>query len=176
MLLACNERGIPLPDQAIMFAPPMYMNIFENADMQAIEPHDVILEIDRFSAAFRAWAIGPITRSQTLKPAPAPTEEEIVEMNKPIASPLNGNWDFAAKARIPITLNIGTYDILLPSVDAFVDKAKSLDMELTYIRADQACHVYPVLSGVPLANWLAPDSVEGMRLIVESVERYSARN
>lgn len=157
-------------------APAMFMDIFDNADMKAIEPHDVILEIDRFSAATRAWAIGPITREQTFKPALAPTEEEIVRMKNPIASPIYGDWNFAAKAKIPITLVVGTYDIVLPSVDAFVKKAQSLDMELTYIRAEQACHVYPMLATLPLANWLAPDSVEGLRLIVESVERYSVRS
>ena len=79
MLLALNDRGMPLPDQAFMLAPGFDANL-DNPRNRSVERLDPMLDIDRLLPVVYAWATGPIDRALVNQPAKTPTAEGMKRM------------------------------------------------------------------------------------------------
>lgn len=171
LLLALKDRSLPLPDQTFLIAPALDLN-GDSPEAREIQPLDAMIRIDDAINPFRAWATGPIDPEAILQ-SPTPMTNELLEkLQHPYASPIFGDWSFLAEIVMPITIVQGTHDVLLPQVEQFVAICERSGVELTYIRAGGAAHVYPLLWCVPMANLVAPDSEVGLRLLVDSIQTY----
>lgn len=115
-----KKQNLPQPAQIVLFCPWLDITM-TNPETKAFERVDPMLRIDGTREAGRLWAAGSDPRDPNL-------------------SPMYGDSTGLA----PITIFIGTKDILLPDIRKFVQMAQKLKIPLTYHEVSGMIHVWMI--------------------------------
>ncbi|KAI8820426.1 Alpha/Beta hydrolase protein [Fimicolochytrium jonesii] len=177
LTLALHQATAPLPDQLVLIAPWLDLTA-SHPDIERYAKLDPWLKLETAHRLGPYWATGPLPMDQFLlesnSPPKARTDAHLEAMQHPLASPLFApDFAFLAKAGTRVTLITGTHDMLYLDSETFVDRLKKAGVEFTFIRGPRCVHVYPILVGAPLPSLLFRESEGGLRLLLDSVRRYT---
>jgi monoterpene epsilon-lactone hydrolase len=121
LALVAKREGLPRVGRIVLLAPWLDIAL-ENPDIARVEPTDPWLTRRGLLAAGRAWARG-------------------ADPKLPELSPLHG--DLAGLP--PLTMYVGTRDILWPDALVLAERAKAARIEVELVEAKGMMHVYPLL-------------------------------
>lgn len=121
LALAAKREGLPKIARLVLLAPWLDIAL-ENPEIAKVEPTDPWLTTRWLRAAGKAWSKG-------------------ADPKLPELSPVHG--DLAGLP--PITVYVGTRDILWPDAVVLARRAKAAGVELELVEAPGLMHVYPLV-------------------------------
>lgn len=130
LLNRLKEHGYPLPRQVIALSPWLDITT-SNEQIPAFEEVDPMLD-RRIADMGRIFA-------------------GTMAVDDPLISPIHGDYSEMP----PITIFIGTHDILYPDVEEFRKKAEAKGWSVTVYKYQKMIHVFPVFSTPEAADALA---------------------
>ncbi len=114
-----NENDIPQPKNIVLFSPVMDAKL-DNPDIANYQKKDLMLGLDSLKVKIESYAGGK------------------ENLENYLVSPLFGSFDNLA----PITLFMGTAEILLPDARLFVELARQKQIPLDYFEYPNMLHVF----------------------------------
>lgn len=118
-----DRHGVTLP-RTIAIAPAVDLSM-KNPEIPVVQPSDPWLGTKGTQLFIDLW-------------------RDTLDVNDPVVSPLNGELEGLG----PITLFVGTRDILYPDGRLFAEKATEAGVDVEFIQHDGQIHVYPLLPTV----------------------------
>jgi len=143
-----RDDQLPMPAQLVLISPWLDVE-GDNPDMPAIDPLDVMLNLDEIQQGGINY-VG---------------ENNLTDLDNPYASPLllEDLGDLP-----PTLLFVGTYEILYPDALLFKDKANAQDMDLTFIAVNGGFHVW-----LAAPAWLVPESAWARKQVASFINCYA---
>lgn len=118
-----RDEGLPQPARLLLISPWVDLQLPEDdAELQALAARDPMLDLPGLREAARLWADG-------------------AALHEPALSPVNGRLDGLA----PMTVFIGTRDLLWPGVRRLRERAQAQGAALRYVEAPGMLHAWPLL-------------------------------
>lgn len=116
-----NIIGIPQPSELIVFSPCIDAT-FTNPDIAEYEDKDLLLALNVLKTKLLSYA---------------GSEEALSDY---LVSPIKGDYSNIA----PITLFVGTYEVLLPDIRIFHENCVATCVEIDYYEYENMLHVFPL--------------------------------
>lgn len=118
-----RDEGLPQPARLLLISPWVDLHLpDDDAELQALAARDPMLDLPGLREAARLWADG-------------------AALHEPALSPVNGRLDGLA----PMTVLIGTRDLLWPGVRRLRERAQAQGARLHYVEAPGMLHAWPLL-------------------------------
>lgn len=113
-----GEKGLEQPSRLILISPWLDVSL-DNPEIDLVQENDPLLNKDLLKLAGQLYA-------------------RDTDLSYYLVSPIDGPLDKIKN----ITIFSGSYDILNPDVELFVEKAKKQGIEIDYRKTEQAVHIW----------------------------------
>lgn len=119
--------------------------------MFTVAPLDPILRIPRIRAKGHSWAQG----TQSLAP-----DKLVRKLADPLLmAPLGASLAPLVAAQTQVIITSGTYDILHPDIELFLEKAERAGVRVYYIEGKGQVHVFPMYARIIPEGRVALDKI-----------------
>ncbi|KAF8324003.1 alpha/beta-hydrolase [Clavulina sp. PMI_390] len=157
--LAAAQAGLPVPHQLILISPWLDLSC-TNPVIQSAQKVDPILSARRLRQKAANWVQGN---------NPLPSDELTIKLKDPYFSPIYASLAPFVAGQTRLTVVSGTFDVLHPDIELFVEKAERAGVNLHYIEGKGQVHVFPLYARV------LPEGKLALEKVVEAVKSHSGR-